>query len=369
LIGEHKSPNDTAVNMNPILPLEPAPGMPSLSPSSDGQGERQASTPLASVRAAAKKDSPKERVSVSSTCVGCRSKHLKCDGLVPCTRCVSNSLECVHVRSRRGFKGPRRNGVTLKASAGLASPTIIASSTCSDTPPSHEYPLVRVSLNSPNDQILQSSHTSPRLALTDTPKPLVTFDSKQASSTLDLRERCIEAFYFHFYPAHPFVLPRSRFMALRKQKPLQHLEAVMRYIGSFYVAQEPTPALGLEAERSVYNMSRPKDGFKVQAMLILAIGLDGYTFQEKALQILVEAQDLALELGMNRREFAMLNGDGSDVLEESWRRTWWELFVVDGMIAGVHQRSSFRLNEVAADVGLPCEEEEYVNGVSYYLMV
>lgn len=158
-------------------------------------------------------------------------------------------------------------------------------------------------------------------------------------------------------------------MALRKQKPLQHLEAVMRYIGSFYVAQEPTPALGLEAERSVYNMSRPKDGFKVQAMLILAIGLDGYTFQEKALQILVDAQDLALELGMNRREFAMLNGDGSDVLEESWRRTWWELFVVDGMIAGVHQRSSFRLNEVAADVGLPCEEEEYVNGVSYYLMV
>lgn len=153
-------------------------------------------------------------------------------------------------------------------------------------------------------------------------------------------------------------------MAMRKDKPLQHLEAAMRYIGSFYIAQAPTSVLCLEAERAIYNMTCPKDGFKVQAMLILAIGLDGYTYQDKALQFLVEAQDIALELGMNRREFAMLHGNGLNVLEESWRRTWWELFVVDGMIAGVHQKSSFRLNEVAAEVGLPCEEEQYVNGVS-----
>ena len=153
-------------------------------------------------------------------------------------------------------------------------------------------------------------------------------------------------------------------MILRKEKQLQHVEAAMRYIGSFYIAQAPTPALGLEAERAVYNITCPKDGFKVQAMLILAIGLDGYTFQEKALQFLVEAQDIALELGMNTREFAMLNGNGLNALEESWRRTWWELFVVDGMIAGVHQKSSFRLNNIPAEVGLPCEEGQYVNGVS-----
>ena len=153
-------------------------------------------------------------------------------------------------------------------------------------------------------------------------------------------------------------------MALRKEKPLHHLEAAMRYVGSLYLSQASTPALCLEAERAVYNMTCPKDGFKVQAMLILAIGLDGYTYQEKALQFLVEAQDIALELGMNRREFAVLNGSGLDALEESWRRTWWELFVVDGMIAGVHQKSSFRLNDIAAEVGLPCEEEQYLNGVS-----
>jgi hypothetical protein len=158
-------------------------------------------------------------------------------------------------------------------------------------------------------------------------------------------------------------------MVLRKEKPLHHLEAAMRYIGSFYLAQASTTAFAAEAERAVYNMTCPKDGFKVQAMLILAIGLDGYTLQEKALQFLVQAQDIALELGMNRREFAVLNGSELNVLEESWRRTWWELFVVDGMIAGVHQKSSFRLNDIPAEVGLPCEEEQYVNGVSDILTV
>jgi hypothetical protein len=153
-------------------------------------------------------------------------------------------------------------------------------------------------------------------------------------------------------------------MSLRKEKPLDCLEAAMRYIGSFYVEQAPTIALGLEAERLAYHTDSPKDGFRVQALLALAIGLDGYTHQEKALKVLLDAQDLALELGMNKRDFAFINGNGSSVLEESWRRTWWELYVIDGMIAGVHQRSSFRLNEIHADVALPCEEKEYASGVS-----
>jgi hypothetical protein len=152
-------------------------------------------------------------------------------------------------------------------------------------------------------------------------------------------------------------------MALRKERPVDQLEAAMRYVGSFYVSQAPTMALGLEAERSVYDANCAKDGFRVQAMLILAIGLDGYTYQEKALQILTDAEDIALDIGMNKRDFAFLNGEGSQVLEESWRRIWWELFLVDGMIAGVHQKSMFRMKDIVADVLLPCEENEYISGV------
>ena len=93
-------------------------------------------------------------------------------------------------------------------------------------------------------------------------------------------------------------------------------------MGHFYVPQAPTAALGLEADKSTYRLGCPRDGFKVQAMLLLAIGLDAYGNQEKALQILVEGQDLALELGMHRRELMSMNGGRLGVLEESWRRTW-----------------------------------------------
>lgn len=48
------------------------------------------------------------RLTVPAACVACRTKHLKCDGAKPCSRCTSYSIECSYVRSRRGYKGPRR---------------------------------------------------------------------------------------------------------------------------------------------------------------------------------------------------------------------------------------------------------------------
>ncbi|EHK99003.1 hypothetical protein M7I_5155 [Glarea lozoyensis 74030] len=151
-------------------------------------------------------------------------------------------------------------------------------------------------------------------------------------------------------------------MELRQKQGLEHLLAAMRYVGSAYVSSANTVALGLEAERLVYGADCPQDAYRVQAMLILTIGLDGYTYQEKALQILMDAQDLALKLRMNKREFAFLNSNGSQIAEESWRRTWWELYIVDGMIAGVHQKSDFRMKDMPNDVDLPCEEKEYLSG-------
>jgi hypothetical protein len=219
-------------------------------------------------------------------------------------------------------------------------------------------------LATPPDHRLQTLPRGVDLPLFDIGQELVSFEPKPLPSGLDLRERCIEAFFYHFYPAHPFILPRDAFLKLRKEKPLDALEAAMRYVGSFYVPQAPIVALGHEAERTVYNADCPRDGFRVQAMLILTIGLDGYRYQEKALQILVDAQELALEFGMNKREFAFINGNGSELLEESWRRTWWEMYIVDGMIAGVHQKSTFPMKDIPADVGLPCEERDYVSGVS-----
>lgn len=45
---------------------------------------------------------------VPAACIACRSRHLKCDGVKPCARCISRNAECSFVRSRRGFKATRR---------------------------------------------------------------------------------------------------------------------------------------------------------------------------------------------------------------------------------------------------------------------
>lgn len=351
--------------------------MTTVSPPSTSDTPEQRQVLAASTNPHPPPDNNKDRATVPSACVQCRSKHLKCDGLNPCTRCSANAFECLYVKSRRGFKGPRRNGAQSKASSTPASapapvqattphacplvhPRGVSSSTASSSPS-----IADGSAPSINNQLPLLLPPSVDLPQFDISQELVAFESKAMPPGLDLRERCIEAFYYHFYPAHPFLLPRVNFMALRKERSLDSLEAAMRYIGSFYVEQAPTIALGLEAERLVYIMDKAQDGFRVQALLVLAIGLDGYTCQEKALQVLLDAQNLALELGMNKRDFALMNSNGSSILGESWRRTWWELYVIDGMIAGVHQRSSFRLNEMYHDVALPCEEKEYISGVSW----
>lgn len=183
-----------------------------------------------------------------------------------------------------------------------------------------------------------------------------------------LAERAVDAFYFYFHPGHPFVLPKEYLLRLSKEQDLRHLMAAIRYIGSLYLEQPggsgPTRATFFdEAVRLAYAPTTPRDGFLVQTLLLLAIGLDGDCQQDRARQMLAVLERTALEINIHMREYATLHGRGNPVVEESWRRTWWDLYVVDGMIAGVHRATTFLLFDVPSDVGLPCEEAQYLSGV------
>lgn len=48
------------------------------------------------------------RASVAVACVPCRSRHLKCDGGVRCSRCRADGVDCTYIKSRRGWKGKRK---------------------------------------------------------------------------------------------------------------------------------------------------------------------------------------------------------------------------------------------------------------------
>lgn len=196
------------------------------------------------------------------------------------------------------------------------------------------------------------------------PMGLATTPPNQQMPTLP--ERCFEAFYHFFHAGHPFVLPRDQMLRLMNDGKTQ-LDAIvtaMRWIGSLYIDAGPARAIYLdEAIRLCYLPSTPKDGFLVQALLLIIIGLDGSCQQERARELLADCERIALEINLNTRSFAAMHGGGNPVLEESWRRTWWDLYVCDGMIAGVHRVTNFLLFDIAADVALPCEEHQYLTGV------
>lgn len=137
----------------------------------------------------------------------------------------------------------------------------------------------------------------------------------------------------------------------------------MCFIGSRYVPGASTSSFALELEMLV--LAPPvKDASMVQAMLLYALGLDGGGEQTKAAHILVKAQHLALEIGMNTPDYAIINGQNSPVCEESLRRSWHELYVVSVMAAGFHGRSSFHMQDMKSAVPVPCEERQYDVGVS-----
>jgi hypothetical protein len=135
-------------------------------------------------------------------------------------------------------------------------------------------------------------------------------------------------------------------------------------MGSFYIPTAPTAEYRDALRRHVLQDNSTKDGTFVQALLLLAIGLHIENDDEDSASVLTSAVALALELGLNHRDFAHFHGDNNTIVEESWRRTWWEVFIIDGMMGGVNQKYTLQLMMVDMNVSLPCEESDYAPGVS-----
>ncbi|KAK1148914.1 hypothetical protein N8T08_007586 [Aspergillus melleus] len=74
------------------------------------------------------------------------------------------------------------------------------------------------------------------------------------------------------------------------------------------------------------------------------------------------ATKLAVDLRMFRHEFAAAQGADDPVLRESWRRTWWMLYIVDAYYAGTLGTTNLRVVDIDATAELPCDESDYESG-------
>jgi len=113
----------------------------------------------------------------------------------------------------------------------------------------------------------------------------------------------------------------------------------MQYIGSLYASDVSSSDLKETALNNLNLPNLPPNGFTVLALLLSAIAMHCEDEMDQGRTLLDRAIFLALELRMNSRTFANMERD--PVLAESWRRTYWGLYIIDGNFAGIRCAPTF----------------------------
>ncbi|UKZ52834.1 hypothetical protein TrVGV298_006621 [Trichoderma virens] len=289
---------------------------------------------------------------VAIACTECRSQHLRCDAVVPtCSRCRNLHKTCVYLdlrRSRRrqaeiekSMHSEHYDDSTVEARNGTAARQQSRLSEGSRLHPGQSSPLLPIFVAAGNAF-----------------RPTVFADNDPLSS------RPVDGFYKFFFPGHPFILPQAHLMRHFEKNPDFSRELVLMivFIGSLYTHDSLSDEYKQQAEQALGSRLAPH-GFNVQALMLFALTLEWSGENERAAIYLERAKAMGLEIGIQRRDFASRCGMGDGVLEESWRRTWWELYVIDALFAGIRHLPTFTFWGVDADVEIPCEEELYIAGM------
>ncbi|KAL2869195.1 Zn(II)2Cys6 transcription factor [Aspergillus lucknowensis] len=300
-------------------------------------------------------------------CLLCRHKHLKCDGMAPvCSRCAATGAECQYTPSRRGYKGPskkRRANPSPEEESAEITPTFDPNAVGTYNVPvdwsfqetySYGPPTIISEPTSSDSSVFAQQSTTPQQALVKT-APL----TPESSSSVSNDGYLVDIYYQFFHPSHP-ILPPTR-IPYQTQLP-SFLGQVIKFIGAHF-----TPAASSETYRpTVMTNVMEQEGTveKVQALVLLAIVLHSRNERGQAGECLASAVDLAFELGMHTGDFAITMGEGDPIREECLRRTWWELFIIEGMLTALGVQPEYRTSRVPLEVPLPCEERIYQDGLA-----
>jgi len=149
------------------------------------------------------------------------------------------------------------------------------------------------------------------------------------------------------------------------------LLCVIQYIGSIYSPAVPSAPFEDEVQRMLAEERPHTSGFEIQALLLYCIAVYWHDDRSRARALRDEAVRKAVSIGMNFKEFATNASSRDAVLAESWRRTWWQLYLTDGHITAIDHGSTHISSQslIPCTVELPCEDAEYKSGVGSAIMV
>ncbi|KAL3481753.1 hypothetical protein BJX99DRAFT_253279 [Aspergillus californicus] len=306
----------------------------------------------------------------SLACLPCRSRHQKCDGAKPsCTRCVQGGGQCNYARSRRGgldraALAERRKRLTVPdtCSGGQNEYCVsqddrlfnrgVPSQHITAEPDFESYGETSVGEESRSG--MESSGTGS--SVLHSPAAAQPHIDNIDSDVL------IDSYYTSFHKFHPFILPRKHLTKLHcdpnNQTIFKPLIAIMRLVGNCYRSRELSIPLKDYAEACLAEGS-PTDPIMVQARLLYSMILFWYGREPDSKREMDSAIRLGLDFGMFRQAFAEKQGGEDLVVRESWRRTWWMLYIIDTYYAGTLGSTDCTLWDIETDVDLPCEESEY----------
>jgi hypothetical protein len=180
----------------------------------------------------------------------------------------------------------------------------------------------------------------------------------------------IDLYYKHFHRLHPCVLPRKHLERLLEDESnrshLKTLLLVMRSIGSLYAPSSRYHPQKI-ASRISPGTDPLQDAFSAQCLLLNSIALYWCGDEDSSREEMDRAIHIALSISMHTHAFAITYGMNNTVLQESWRRTWWQICVVDAYYAAMMHKTSALMCKSDITAELPCEEAEYETGVCLYL--
>ena len=310
---------------------------------------------------------------VSLACLQCRSRHMKCDAVKPCcTRCSAEGVPCTYARSRR--RGHRRTKLPEEVSGdGPGTEDSHASAQ------SHSVPS-RASLSVSRPISTTSAYSSAAVAhrndihranmgITSHHRGAMNAKLNSGFSAGGINEDLINLYYSYFHAAHPCVLPRWSLNQHYAANPLAFTPVVfvMQFIGSLFdpsVSTEMCRDMATRALPLSQDQSMPLTPHQIQALLLFSITLYWSDEIERSLDLLGLVIHRALEMQMHHSAFATQNSRSDPVLEESWRRTWWQIYITEGHIASSARTFPSRIGIIEMTTMLPCEEEAYESGVS-----
>ncbi|KAK2616317.1 hypothetical protein QQS21_000751 [Conoideocrella luteorostrata] len=138
----------------------------------------------------------------------------------------------------------------------------------------------------------------------------------------------------------------------------------MRYIGCLYARSSESLRLRKDAADDIAQAKAltAQCPFLCQANLLYSISLFWSDDRAGSRRYMDDAISMAISLGMHRQEFAAMFGEGDAILAESWRRTWWQIYIVEWNYTAITRETNSRMRDVCAAVDLPCEEHEYEAG-------